>query len=149
MSAENTELNLLKGLSRRLQGDPAYMAYVLAMYKMHEGLDDEDLAAYLNSFPEFVVRLELCKRPEADAADFAEQVRSLSDFTLIDEAVLAHIIRQVDSLAELAHIPTLAEKDATVLNQLSGALAAARDRDEAPSSSEAGDETDEKEENDA
>jgi hypothetical protein len=144
MSAETKELNLLKGLSRRLQGDPAYMAYVLAMYKKQEGLDDEDLATYLNSFPEFVLRLELCKRPEADALDFAEQVRSLSDFTLIDETVLAHIIRQVDSLALLANNPTMAEKETSAAcNQLSGALAAARDRDEVPPTYGDTDKTDE------
>jgi hypothetical protein len=136
MSAETKELNLLRGLASRLQNNPAYMAHVLAMYKSQEGFDDEDLANYLNCFPEFVVRLALCKRPNADASDFAEKVRSLSDFTLIDEAILAHVIRQVDSLAELANNPAMAEESTTAaLNQFSGALAAARDRDEPPSNS--------------
>jgi hypothetical protein len=133
MSEERKQLNLLEGLSRRLQNDPSYMAHVLSIFQMQEGLDDEDLANYFNSYPEFVLRLTLCKRPDSDSPDFAEQVRNLSDFTLIDEAALAHVIRQVDSLAALANNPSAAEEENSLgLFQLSGTLAAARDRDDVP-----------------
>lgn len=139
MQPEVTDSSLLARLVQRLANDTTYMAHVFALYKNQEGFDDADLANCLNAFPEQIIRLALCKRPEPDAPDFADQIRLLGDFTLIDEALLAHVIRQVDSLTHLSQSPMLAEpapNTALGFKHFEGALAAARDRDEVPKDSE-------------
>ena len=138
MAPELIDSSLLATLVQRLANDTTYMAHVFALYKNQEGLDDEDLANYLNAFPEQIVRLALCKRPEPDASDFADQIRLLGDFTLIDDALIAHVIRQVDSLSLLSQSSMLAESKANAVSgikHLEGTLAAARDRDEIPRAS--------------
>lgn len=133
MSMEADPTKLLLALSRRLQGDPRFMAHVLSVYSEQEGLGEDDLARELDSPPELLVRLALCKRPDADSVDFAEQVQRLSDYTLIDEDLLTRIIRQVDSLAALAEYPGVLGPEASTeapVNLGSGVLAAARDREE-------------------
>jgi hypothetical protein len=120
-------------LARRLQTDPRYMSYVLVIYKQQEGLDDEGLAQLLGTLPELILRLSLCKRPAPLSSTFAEQIRELADYTLTDEAQLASILRQVDSLERLNQRPVSpisAEDDAQQQHALAGLLAAARDRDE-------------------
>src|SRR6266850_74031 len=138
MQPEATDSSLLARLVQRLANDTTYMAHVFALYKNQEGFDDADLANHLNVFPEQIIRLALCKRPEADAPDFADQIRLLGDFTLIDEALLAHVIRQVDSLTGLSQNPMLAEpapNTALGFKRFEGTLATARDRDEIPKDS--------------
>lgn len=127
-------LKPLAGLASRLQNDPAFMAHVLAAYQKQERLSDEALAAQLKSTPAMVVRLALCKRPEASSPKFADQVRQIATYTGLDAAQLAPIIRQVDSLARLSDQPNATQSEATgakVERLYRGLLAAARDRTEA------------------
>jgi hypothetical protein len=91
-----------------------------------------------------LARLALCRRPGADSVEFADQVRQIAAYTGIRAAVLANVIRQVDSLESLAGRPET--PDSTELSALQpypqlGLLAAARDRceieeEQEPSSSE-------------
>jgi hypothetical protein len=133
--SEQTAPNSLRSLTRKLRSDPRYMAYVLDAYRRQESLSDEDLAETLGILPELVVRLEMCLRPNADSPLFAEQVSELADFSLTDEAQLAGILRQVDSLEKLAEHPGAeaeveTQDDAHLGLNLSGLLAAARDRED-------------------
>lgn len=126
-------LGPLTKLAHRLQSDPRYMSYALAVYQQQESLDEEELAHLLGTLPELILRLSLCKRPAPLSPTFAEQIRELADYTLTDEAQLANILRQVDSLEGLNQRPVsliTAEDDAQQRHALAGLLAAARDRDE-------------------
>lgn len=120
----------LSALARRLRNDPRYMAYVLAVYQTQENLTDEELGRELGTLPLLAVRLSLCKRPDAMSPNFAEQVREIADFILIDEERLAHVLRQVDAVEKLAGRPaSLSGSEAESGHPLPGLLAAARDRD--------------------
>ncbi|MGA9768029.1 MAG: hypothetical protein WBV94_03250 [Blastocatellia bacterium] len=99
-SGDNNKL--LAALAERLQDNPDFMAYVLAVYKKAKNLEDPALCKMLEAVPEMIVRLALCKRPRRLSVDFADQVRELSDFTLIDEAALSRIIEHADGLSEQA-----------------------------------------------
>lgn len=134
MTSDAIKQSSLTSLAQRLQADPRFMAYALAVYQQQEELDVSELAAALGALPEMLTRLALCQRPDAHSPQFAEQVRELADYTLIDEAQLANLLRQVSSLEKLAqHQSTRAvagaETEAPLLD--AGLLAAARDRDEA------------------
>lgn len=133
-AASSNVFKQLAGLASRLQNDPAFMASILAAYQKQERLSDETLAAQLKSTPEMMVRLALCKRPEATSSRFADQVRQIAAYTNLDAAQLAHIIRQVDSLAKLSEQPKATRPgvtSATTGQFYPGLLAAARDRTEA------------------
>jgi hypothetical protein len=128
-------LALLSTLARRLRSDPQYMAHVLAVFQSQENLTDEELVQELGTLPELVVRLSLCRRPLPSSTQFAEQVRELADYTLMDAARLANILRQVDGLERFSQwASALTSPDEG--EEGSGLLAAARDRvdstDEAP-----------------
>lgn len=121
----------LAGLARRLRDNPAYMAHILAIYQRHERLDEKALADHLGTTPEMLTRLALCKRPEANSPQFAQQVRQLAAYTQSEAGQLANLIRQVDSLERLADRPAVPGKESaeTSPRQLRpGLLAAARDR---------------------
>lgn len=120
----------MSALARRLRHDPRYMAYVLASYQTQEKLTDEELGLELGLLPLLAVRLSLCKRPDSMSPDFADQVREIADFTLVDEEKLAHVLRQVDAVAKLTGRPTaLFVPEQESRHPLAGLLAAARDRD--------------------
>lgn len=126
-------LAALAALARRLRDDPRFMSYVLAAYQEQEGLTDDDFAREIGTLPALVSRLALCKRPDSSSARFAEQVRELADYALIDEARLAGILRQVEALEKLARRP--ADLSARRLGKRpgyspTGLLAAARDCNE-------------------
>lgn len=116
-------------LANRLRTDPNYMSYVLFKYQAQERLADSALAVELGTLPELVVRLALCKRPSSQSATFANDVRLLAEYSLIDEARLANILRQVESLEKFwlrGEIRQLGDEERA--NSLNGLLAAARDR---------------------
>lgn len=124
----------LSGLARRLQSDPRFMAYTLAVYQEQEGFEEEELALALGIMPEMLSRLALCKRPDAQSPEFAAQVREIADYTLADETQLANLLRQVSGLEKLAQRvsePAAVTESAGAEPLMTGLLAVARDRDEA------------------
>ena len=134
-------------IAQRLRSDARYMAYALAAYQQQEGMDETELASALGTFHEMLTRLALCRRPSANAAQFAEQVRLMADYTLIDEALLAALLRQVEVVERLAQRPVhMQESTTATATDLPewGLLAAARDREEAENeASESPDSTEE------
>jgi hypothetical protein len=135
----------LAGLAHRLEDNPDFMAYVLTAYQAQERLDDSALAEHLGTTLDMLSRLALCRRPEAEAAGFADQVRQIAAYIDADPVALASVVRQVDSLQALAKRPATLDSEAPSVLQLrsrAGLLAAARDRseteDEQPSPSEEG-----------
>jgi hypothetical protein len=107
------------------------MSYVLTVYQKQENLMDEELAQELGTLPSLILRLAICRRPDSSSAQFAEQVRELADYTLIDEAQLASFLRQVDAIEKLAGRPALlskGESERGTDHSSTGLLAAARDR---------------------
>jgi hypothetical protein len=123
----------LAGLAHRLQDNPDFMAYVLAIYKKQERLSEGTLTEHLSTTPAKLTRLALCRRPDSNSHKFADQVRQIAAYTGIDAAQVANIIRQVDSLKKLYERPKIldsGEADIPRRQLQPGLLAAARDRSE-------------------
>jgi hypothetical protein len=100
IGANEPALENFRLLARKLASNPNYMANVLVLYQEEQGLDEERLARILGTTPEMILRLALCKRPDTSSVDSDDQIRELSDFTLIDEATLAGVLQRVDAFAE-------------------------------------------------
>lgn len=96
MIPESQDFKLLKMFARRLSNDNRYMAYVLAVYEKHQGIDDVALAKKLGTFPEMVIRLSLYRRPSSGTANFEQQIHEFSENTLADLDSLREIISTVD-----------------------------------------------------
>ncbi|HZQ09245.1 MAG TPA: hypothetical protein VFD70_21895 [Anaerolineae bacterium] len=136
--SENAHERLLAHLAERVRDNPAFMANVLMRYQQLEKMDENALAAYLQTNALGVVRLKLCRRPESGAR-FAEQVRQIAAYANADVAHVAQVIRYVESIDAFAARPTgqLSDETARRSNpKWSGAVAAARDREESDQENE-------------
>lgn len=123
--------NQLKNLAAKLQENHEFMAWILVAYKQKERIDENLLIAQLKTTPEMFVRLALCKSPNLDSVAFASQIREIAAYTNIDSAILANVIRQVDTLDVLSKLPRKAEELKESTRKIpSGLLAAARDKSE-------------------
>jgi transcriptional regulator with XRE-family HTH domain len=143
--SDPTGIEALAGLVGRLENNREFMAHVLAAYRKQEGLSEQELAAALGVTPALLVRLALCRRPAADSPDFTDRLRRIADATLIDEAQLASVIRQVEILERLSGLPGIQQGPRHPLDghpldghpldghPLDGLMAAARDRSPAES----------------
>jgi hypothetical protein len=133
MMKDATDKLRLESLARRLETDPRFMAYALALYRRQEGLEVEELAQYLGLIPEMMARMALCLLPDTRSPLFAEQVREIADYTLADEAQLANLLRQVSGLEKLERISQTTTTDSAgeaSVPLMAGLLAVARDHDE-------------------
>lgn len=133
----------LAKLAHRLRDNPTFMASILATYQQQERLSDDALAAQLQTTPEMVVRLALCKRPDASSPQFADQVRQIATYTNGDAGQLAHLVRRVDSLLKLAQKPKPSQSEEITAQRKQlyhGLMAAARDRIETNEDDSASDE---------
>lgn len=123
---------VLVQLARSLRHDPRFMSHALATHYRQDELDVIPLAEDLGISHDLLIRLALCRRPDSTSEEFANQVREIADYTLTDEAQLASLLRQVDTLEKFAQLEGSAPDMAFEPRSLpvTGVLAAARDRDE-------------------
>jgi hypothetical protein len=105
------DFEILKQFARRLQSDPAFMAYALARYQKKKNLDESQLARRLGAPAEMIVRLAMCKSPDTSSQDFADHLRQLSDYTLIKESALKEVLHfGKDSSGDNGFLISLAKK---------------------------------------
>lgn len=125
---------LLEHLAAGLEGDSNFMAWALARFRVVEHLATPSaLGERLGLSRPLLTRLSLCKRPRPDEQDFAARVHEVAEFTALDPAILATVLRQVEFLEHLQSVRPAAGENVI---QFPGAvshpplLAAARDRDD-------------------
>jgi hypothetical protein len=100
---------------------PSLMSSLMQLYREREGMDDEQLAAFLECDTEALPRLALCRRPR-QAPDFRGDIQAIAAHTNASPISLAKLVRAAESME--------------ALGQARGAgpasmLMAARDHDEA------------------
>jgi len=107
-------------MARRVADDPAFLAYVLAVYAASEGMDDVALARHLDLPIADLTRLRLCLRPRSDAERFWTDVEEIATAIGTEAAALAAVVRRADALTAMR---------GTTATQ-GGTLMAARDLEE-------------------
>ena len=133
-------LRQMHELAVRLKSDPNFMSWIFATYQKQERVSETKLIDILNTTPDMLYRLALCKRPNSNRPEFLKEIHQLSDYASIDPIRLANLIRQVEALDAFRTmpIPLETQTNSQMFSVSSGVLAAARDRDEkddsAPSS---------------
>ena len=91
---------LMAYVVQRAKARPEYLARVLARYVELERISEEGLAQHLGVTPGDLPHLALCLRPRMD--HFADDVKQISSKFNINPAVLATLVRLVDSVEALA-----------------------------------------------
>jgi hypothetical protein len=121
-------LGQMERLTKRLQNDPRFMAWVLDNYKRQERINDQTILTILNTNSEGLSRLLLCLCPDTQSDSFANQVRLIGEYTQIDPIMLAKIVRQVKSLQGLSNHPVNRGGVDNPVIQSDAIFSAARDR---------------------
>lgn len=111
----------LARLAARFRQERPFVGWAIARYAESENLDLPSIQKALKISEADFYWLHLCKRPRADR--FAEDVRTIADYTGVDAGVLAAIARRADVLETLAAGQAGASPDAA-----NGTLLAARAR---------------------
>jgi hypothetical protein len=110
----------LERLAGRVAGDPAFVAYALALYAESEQLGDEALADRLGCGAGTLPLLRLCLAPGAGPGEFERDVRQIARRFGVSEEKLAAAIRRGLVLAKFRSAGVRAE----------GTILAARENEE-------------------
>jgi hypothetical protein len=127
-------LHQLQLMATKVQGNSAYMAWIISAYQRQEKYTTYKLIEVLHTTEETLAKLALCKCPDSKSKDFSKQVAQISEYTKIDSLLLLRMIRQVESVIALSNntgVNPSMISNATKLN-----FAAARDREEENSAQE-------------
>jgi len=71
----------------------AFMASLLAIYQEQEELDEAELAWFLETDVQALMRLALCRRPRMDASHFDRDIEQIASYTNVNAAQLARLAR--------------------------------------------------------
>ncbi len=93
--------NISRVMINKLAQRQDYMAWYLLQYKKNEELNDEEVAAFLETSKDKVDKLSLCKAPNSKSVDFMQRIATIADFTNINSFKLSVIIRKVESILVL------------------------------------------------
>jgi hypothetical protein len=91
----------LEPFARRAEGDPFFLASLLAVYAAGEGLDDEALAQHLGCPTAVLVDVRLCRAPAEEARDFRRDIDSIAGHFGLDRDRLAGVVRRAQALLAL------------------------------------------------
>jgi hypothetical protein len=84
----------LEALARRAEGEPFFLASVLAAYARSEGLDDTGLTAALGCPRGELTKVRLCRAPQTDAPQFWEEITALAQRFGMDARRLAAAVKR-------------------------------------------------------
>jgi hypothetical protein len=81
-------------------GRPSLMSSLMQLYREQEGMNDQQLAAFLECEAEALPRLALCRRPR-QAPDFRGDIEAIAAHTGANPNRLAGLVRAAESLQAL------------------------------------------------
>lgn len=100
-----------------------YLASALAAFRELRGMDDAALAGYLGCSTDTLAKVQLCRRPNVDSAEFRHEVRLIADRFAFEPVNLLRLLREVASVEAMRGRQT---------GQSTGFLMAARDKPRRP-----------------
>src|SRR5262245_49430885 len=106
----------LEEMVRRAEGNPHFLACLLALYARSEKLSDAELARELGCNVETLVKVRLCAAPRAEPPTFREDVAQVADRFGLDRKALTRAVRRgqvVLKLQAAAQTPFMAARDRT------------------------------------
>lgn len=117
------EHRVLRVAAERAGNDPFFMGFELRAYKEIFGLDDKELASFLQCTSESLARLSLCRRPDMTSALFRDEIEQIAAYCSANAERLTELVRQAGSVRSFRGMPTHIPMPVPT-----GMMAAARDR---------------------
>jgi hypothetical protein len=84
----------VESLARRVEGNPFFLASLLALYARSENLDETGLAAALGCRPDDLTDLRLCRAPHAEPRPFWDDITRIAGHFGLDPNRLAEVVRR-------------------------------------------------------
>jgi hypothetical protein len=106
-------------MMEKARRDEFFLGHWLDDFARRKGFDDNALAGHLRCPLDRLPQLFLCRCPEGDDPQFAQQVRTIAQYAPCDETQLLLALREVVAIAKLS---------GNAPSQASSILLAARDR---------------------
>jgi hypothetical protein len=125
---ERHQRDLLHYAAQRAEQRHFFVASALAAYRKLHGMNETDLATFLDCAPAVLPRLALCRLPDTATAQFRPDVERIATYTGVNSLHLARLLREVEATTALQRLPQTPEH---------GFLLAARDRPHDPDAVEA------------
>ncbi len=116
----------LDRMAKRAEGDPFFLASLLALYAASEDLGDAGLAVALGCPVETLTDLRLCRAPRPDPDGFRQDVAAVAGRFGVDVDRLAEIARRGQVLQKVR----VSQRERGTTDVRGGAFLAARDKDE-------------------
>ena len=122
--SEKTPIDLLKHAAKRASTHPFFFAGYLDRFRLHRGMQEDDLADFLGCSVELLPKIALCRQPDPEDSNFHSDVHKIADAFGVHVDRLVQLIREVDSLKAIGGAASFLEQIT-----LQGLMMAARDRD--------------------
>lgn len=90
----------LASLARLAAARPSLMSSLMQLYREREGMDDQEMAAFLECNAEALPRLALCRRPR-QAPNFRGDIEAIAARTGANSTRLAQLVRAAETLEAL------------------------------------------------
>jgi hypothetical protein len=119
LPAKHLKTEAQRRLVERARQDAFFVGRALAIYQKLHGMDDQQLAQWLECSKDDFTRLALCRLPDDKKDDYQQNVRKIAAFAPCNPDRLVQLLREVASWEAL-------QKDSHEL--ANGFLLAARDR---------------------
>jgi hypothetical protein len=84
----------LQTLAARAEGEPFFLAAVLAAHAQSEGLDDAGMAAALGGREADLTMVRLCRAPRTEPTEFWEDVEAIAGRFGLDARRLAEAVKR-------------------------------------------------------
>ena len=101
MSEHDAYQPSLSRLASLAAARPSLMSSLMQLYREQQGMDDEQLAAFLECDTGALPRLALCRRPR-QAPDFRGDIEAIAAHTGANPTNLARLVRAAEALEALA-----------------------------------------------
>ena len=87
----------LRRLVERIRRDAFFIGRALAVYQQLHGLDDQQLAQWLECSTDNLIRLALCRLPDDKSDGFQQDVRKIAAFAACNPDRLVQVLREAAS----------------------------------------------------
>lgn len=124
---ERHQRDLLHYAAQRAEQRHFFVASALAAYRKLHGMNETDLASFLDCAPAALPRLALCRLPDTATAQFRPDVERIATYTGVNSLHLARLLREVEATTALQRLP-----QGQTPTPEQGFLLAARDRPHEP-----------------
>jgi hypothetical protein len=119
---KNETTELLRHAAQRASRHPFFMAANLEDFRIRHGMEEANVARFLDCAPELLAKLALCRRPDPGSPQFRSDVRRIAEALGLNSQRLVQLIREAEALKALGESSQFTEQENSP-----GILMAARD----------------------